>query len=135
MSQRPARSLRVLVVEGHPDAAESTAQLLSLLGHEASAARSAAEARAAVAAGFVPDLVFLDVLLPDGDGYTLAAELCRLLAVRPALVAVTGLPDQEERSRAARFDHHYLKPLNPGVLATLLKGYADRLAAGDESRE
>jgi CheY-like chemotaxis protein len=123
--------LCVLVVEDHPDAAESTAQLLTLLGHEAHAARSAAEARAAVAAGFLPDLVLLDIRLPDGDGYTLAGDLCRLLPVRPILVAVTGLPNQEERSRAAGFDHHYLKPVDPAVLATLLEGYADRLAAGE----
>jgi CheY-like chemotaxis protein len=127
--------LRVLVVEDHPDAADSTAQLLTLLGHEAHAALSAAEARAAVAAGFLPDLVLLDIILPDGDGYSLAAELCQLLAVRPVLVAVTGLPHQEDRCRAAGFDHHYLKPVDPEVLAALVKGYADRLAAGCEAQE
>jgi CheY-like chemotaxis protein len=118
----------VLVVDDHPDTAEATAQLLSLLGHDPRAAHCCAEARGVAAAGFVPDVVLLDVRLPDGDGYHLARELCGLIAARPVLVAVTGLQGQDERCRAEGFDHCYLKPLDPVVLTALLKGYADRLA-------
>jgi CheY-like chemotaxis protein len=120
------RPLRVLVVDDHPDSAEATAQLLALHGHDTRPAHSCAEALRE-AAVFAPDLVLLDVCLPDGDGFALAADLCRALPVRPALVAVTGLSGQAERCLSEGFDHHLLKPAAPGELAALVAGYARRL--------
>jgi CheY-like chemotaxis protein len=116
------RPRAVLVVDDYPDSAEALAQLLDLMGHDARAACSCAEARAAVAggAGFVPDVVLTDLRLPDGDGFVLAGELCALLPARPLLVALTGLPNQEANCRAAGFDHYLLKPADPGALAALL---------------
>lgn len=116
------RPLSVLVVDDYPDSAEALAQLLTLLGHDARAACSCAEARAAVTGGaaFVPQVILLDVRLSDGDGFTLAAELCGLLPTRPVLVALTGLPNQEANCRAAGFDHYMLKPADPIALTALL---------------
>src|SRR4051794_8150626 len=124
------RPLRVLVVDDHPDAAEIAAHLLTLHGHDARPAHTCAEAVGLVAApdpGFAPDVVLLDVRLPDGDGFALAGELCRLLARRPLLVAVTGLSGLRERCLEAGFDHHFLKPADPKELAALLAKYADGL--------
>lgn len=117
-----AQALRVLVVDDHPDSAEATAQLLALHGHDTLPALTCAEARAIVTGppAFLPDVVVMDVRLPDGDGYSLAAELCKLLAVRPLLIAVTGLQDQEEKCRDAGFDYFLLKPADPAALAALL---------------
>jgi CheY-like chemotaxis protein len=116
------RPLNVLVVDDYPDSAEALAQLLDLMGHGARAACSCAEARDVVtgSAGFVPDVVILDVRLPDGDGFTLAAELCGLLPTRPVFVALTGLPNQESNCRAAGIDHYVLKPADPDILAAIL---------------
>ncbi len=116
------RQFRVLVVDDHPDGAEALAQLLSIHGHDARAATTCEEARAAVSggAGFVPDAVLTDVRLKDGNGFGLAAELCRVLPVRPILVALTGLQDQEEQCRAAGFDHYVLKPADPAALVALV---------------
>lgn len=116
------RQLRVLVVDDHPDSAEATAQLLALHGHDARAVHSCAETLAAVGGAdpFAPDVVVVDVRLPDGDGFMLAAELCRVLAARPGLIAHTGLPGLEERCRAAGFDHYVLKPADPAALAELV---------------
>jgi CheY-like chemotaxis protein len=116
------RPLAVLIVDDYPDSAEALAQLLGLMGHAARAACSCAEARAAVTgvAAFVPDVVLTDLRLPDGDGITLAGELCVLLPARPVLVALTGLPNQEANCRAAGFDHYLLKPADPAALAALL---------------
>jgi CheY-like chemotaxis protein len=116
------RPLNVLVVDDYPDSAEALAQLLTLMGRNARSACSCAEARAAVSgsAAFVPDVVILDVRLPDGDGFALAAELCGLLPARPTLVALTGLPNQESNCRAAGFDHYMLKPADPAALAAVL---------------
>ncbi len=116
------RPLRILVVDDHPDTAEATAQLLALHGHNTRAVQSCAEARAAVggAEPFVPDVVVLDVRLPDGDGFTLAGELCRALSARPRLIVHTGYPGLEVRCRAAGIDHCLLKPADPAVLAELV---------------
>ncbi|WP_171475348.1 response regulator [Frigoriglobus tundricola] len=116
------RQLRLLVVDDHPDSADSLSQLLSLLGHDARAARTCAEARTALdqGAGFAPDVVVLDVRLPDGDGFALAAELRRRLERPPVFIALTGLQDQEQKCHAAGFDHYLLKPVEPARLAALL---------------
>jgi CheY-like chemotaxis protein len=116
------RQVRVLVVDDHPDSAEAAAQLLALHGHDTRAVHSCAETLVAVSGAdpFVPEVVVLDVRLPDGDGFALAEELCRVLPVRPVLIAHTGLPGLEERCRKAGFDHYLLKPADPAVLTDLV---------------
>jgi CheY-like chemotaxis protein len=120
----------VLVVDDYPDSADASAQMIALYGYEARAAHSCREARDLVAAGFAPDLLLLDVVLNDGDGYALAAELSALLARKPVLVAMTGLPGQEERSRGAGFAHLLFKPADPGELRALLDRYARGAVGG-----
>ncbi len=120
--------LRVLVVDDNLDAAESLAMLLRLGEHEVSLAADGAQAlRAAQASG--PDVVFLDIGLPDMSGY----DVARALRERPGgarllLVALTGwgAEDDRARSRAAGFDHHLTKPADPETVERLL---AERLGA------
>ncbi|MBA4067578.1 MAG: response regulator [Isosphaera sp.] len=121
------RPLRILVVDDHPDAAEATAELLALCGHDTRHAHTRAAAVRVATDGFVPDVVVTDLRLPDGDGCGLAVELAMLLTPRPALVAVTGLMGQEGRCRAAGFDHYFLKPADPAALAAVMAGYAQAL--------
>lgn len=119
-----SRPLRVLIVDDYPDGAEATAQLLGLLGHETRSAQSCAEALAAVDhAAFVPDVVLVDIRLPDGNGFTLGGELRRLLPAPPVLIAISGLHGQEDNCRAAGFNHYLLKPADPAALAALLARY------------
>lgn len=115
-------NLRVLVVDDYPDSADATAQLLALLGHDARAVFSCAEARAAVAGAdpFVPAVVVLDLRLPDGNGLALAAELAAALPARPVFVAYTGQPGMEAKCRAAGIDHFFLKPADPMQLADVV---------------
>jgi CheY-like chemotaxis protein len=116
-------SLRILLVEDHPDGAESCALWLGMLGHRVHVAGSCAAA-VAVVESFGPDVAILDIGLPDGDGYELAGRLVATLARRPLLVALTGYGNTEERAREAGFDHHFLKPVEPAVLADMLAGCA-----------
>jgi CheY-like chemotaxis protein len=114
---------RVLVVDDCRDTAESLAILVRLWGHEAQVAHDGPAALAA-ALRQRPDIVLLDLALPGGlSGYDVAQELRR----RPGgtallLVAVTGLglTQDLERSRAAGFDVHLLKPVEPDALQDLL---------------
>jgi len=116
------RPLRVLVVEDNVDSAEALQELLRLWGHEAQLAYDG-RTGLAVAAGFAPDVVLLDIGLPGMDGYEVAEELRRReSATRTLLVALTGFGRREDRERAwqAGIDHHFTKPVDLSTLRDLL---------------
>jgi signal transduction histidine kinase len=110
---------RILVVEDNADAAESMLMLLQGLGHQVSMVNDGAQAVAA-AKSFRPDVILLDIGLPGVDGYELVRQLRLVQETRDArMVAVTGYgqPRDRERSAAAGFDHHLVKPVDPAKLA------------------
>jgi signal transduction histidine kinase len=122
----PAASLRVLLVEDNPAAAEGLRDLLSLWGHEVFFAPDG-EAALQVMDGTPPDVVLLDLGLPGMDGF----EVARRLRRRPGfegvlLVAVTGYGQERDRRRTqeAGFDLHLLKPVAPEELKQLLQAVA-----------
>ncbi|HEU0030331.1 MAG TPA: ATP-binding protein [Kofleriaceae bacterium] len=109
----PTRVRRVLVVDDNRDAAEMLTLLAEHRGH---LARRASDGPSALRLleEFVPDVALLDLGLPQMDGFELAQRIRqqpRLARVR--LVAVTGHghPTDRDRSRAAGFDAHLVKPL------------------------
>ncbi len=108
---------RIMVVDDNPDAAMTLAILLQLKGHEAFTAADGKGALEA-AAQQRPDLVFLDLGLPDVNGLEVAARLRELLGARTTLVALTGWGGDEDRqrSRAAGCDAHLTKPVDPEAL-------------------
>jgi signal transduction histidine kinase len=117
-------SRRVLVVDDNVDAAESMALLLRVQGHEV---RTAYEGRSALdaAAAFRPQVVLLDLGLPQMDGYEVARRLREQLPTNGmALVAVTGYGQDEDRRQtaAAGFDAHLVKPADVTKLGELLAG-------------
>jgi CheY-like chemotaxis protein len=109
----------VLIVEDHRDGAESTAAVLRLCGYPVRVALSPREALR-LAAEAPPDVVLLDIGLPQMDGYELAHHLCQVLGEKPVLVAITGYGHLDERSRAEGFDYHFLKPVDPAELERVL---------------
>jgi CheY-like chemotaxis protein len=120
--------LRVLVVEDFADARESLMALLTRAGARTMTAGSATEARQVLAADGAPDIIVCDVGLADEDGYSLLASLRRSggpLAREPA-VALTawGRPEDRERSTAAGFEAHLVKPVEPAILVSTLLGVA-----------
>ncbi|HUR19680.1 MAG TPA: ATP-binding protein, partial [Vicinamibacterales bacterium] len=113
---------RVLVVDDNQDAASSLATLLELQGHDVRVAFSGAAALEVVK-GFAPQVVFLDIGMPEMDGY----EVVRRLRQQPGLehvvvAALTGWGQQSDRRRtfAAGFDHHFVKPPDPQLLQRFL---------------
>jgi CheY-like chemotaxis protein len=114
--------LRVLVVEDHGPSAEALALFLRAEGHEVHIAADGAAALEAVRQR-QPDVVFLDILLPDIDGFAVARGIQEQSAWRrPLLVALTGCGDEDSlrRSRQAGIDLHLVKPVPPGTLRGLL---------------
>jgi len=115
-------SRRVLVVDDNDDSAQSLAMLLTAEGHEVHTANTGAEALE-VAATFTPQVVLLDITLPDMDGYEVARRLRASPAGRAALLlAVTGYGSEEDvrKSRDAGFDRHLTKPLDPNELSRIV---------------
>ncbi len=119
----PAASLRVLVVDDNRDAAEMLASLLEIGGHEAQVAHDAAGALDAARIQ-PPQVVFLDIGLPDMSGHEAARLLRRIDGMQTAmLVALTGWGTEDDRrkSREAGFDHHLTKPAEFDAVERLLE--------------
>jgi PAS domain S-box-containing protein len=117
---RASRPRRILVVDDNVDAANSLAQLLTLLGHDVAVAHDG-PAALGKAAEAPPELVFVDIGLPGMDGYALARALRAAGLDRAALVAVTGYGrDQDVRRSIERgFDDHLVKPVDLAALQRL----------------
>jgi two-component system CheB/CheR fusion protein len=119
---RSSRSQRILVVDDSTDIRESTAMMLSLEGYETQVAASGEEALQ-MAASFRPNVILLDIGLPDLSGYEVARRLRESgdFAVT-RIIAVSGYDTPEARDRAveAGFDHHLSKPVPLKELEKLL---------------
>ena len=116
-----ARGRRVLVVDDNEDAADMLAEALLAEGHEVQVAHDAAEALS-MAFAFAPEVAVLDLGLPVMDGYELAARM-RADGRAPRLIAVTGYGQEtdRERSRAAGFERHLVKPIELSELLAALE--------------
>ena len=118
-----AAPIRVLIVEDNADSAEALMMLLRMLGNEVEVAADGA-AGLQVAAATRPEVVLLDIGLPEMNGY----EVARRIRLEPwgermALVALTGWGQDEDkrRSQEAGFDHHLVKPVDPSLLVPLFE--------------
>src|SRR4051812_36711091 len=118
----PASSRRVLIVEDVADYADSMAMLLRLLGHQVAVARSGLEGLM-VALATRPEVILLDIGMPDLDGFEVASRLRATGKFDGVLiVAITGYGRASDReySAAAGIDHHLVKPASLEELERLL---------------
>jgi PAS domain S-box-containing protein len=127
-SRRPVESAtrrRILVVEDHEDGRLGLVALLQRRGHEVFQAATGAEGLEAAAA-HAPDIVLLDIGLPDLEGYEVGRRIRETLGAGVCLIALTGYgqPKDRARSEEAGFDAHLVKPIDPQKLADTI----DRLA-------
>lgn len=114
---------RVVVVDDNRDAADTLAMLLESIGCEVRTAYDGAEALR-VAADFRPDLMLLDLGMPGLDGRTVCHRLrAEAWGTGVVIAAVTGWGQDEDRrrTRAAGFDHHLVKPVDPALLTDLVR--------------
>jgi CheY-like chemotaxis protein len=114
---------RILVVDDHALGRKLLERLLERDGHEVEAVASLGAALA-VAADRTPDLVVLDLNLPDGDGLQLAAVLRDdpRTAGTP-VIACTAAAAEEDRRRALRAgcDAYASKPIDTNEFASLVR--------------
>jgi signal transduction histidine kinase len=115
---------RILVVDDNKDSADSLGMLLRLKGNEIRTAHDGLEA-IQIAEMFHPELVLLDIGLPEMNGYDVARRIRQQPWGRDMmLVALTGWGQDEDRRRSqeAGFNFHVVKPVELAVLEKLLDG-------------
>ncbi|MCW7537034.1 response regulator [Aquabacterium sp. A7-Y] len=118
-------ALQILVVDDNRDAADSLAEILRLLGHTTSVVYSGKAALQHVLE-HPADLVFLDLGLPELDGYEVARRLRAQCGAHLRLVALTGYGSEQdrERTREAGFDEHVVKPPDLDELEAAIARFA-----------
>jgi len=117
-----ARRLRVLVADDDRDEVLTLLALIRDEGHEVRGVYRGSEVLDTIR-DFGPDVVLLDIGMPDRNGYDLAREInTRYGPQRPRLIAVTGWKKSSDRMLAqmAGFDHHVAKPYEPQELLRLI---------------
>ena len=132
----PGSPRRILIVDDDRDGADSLGLLLALDGHKTFVAYTGGAALDLLAAER-PEVVFLDISMPDVSGY----ELCRQIRGKPsgdklAIFALTGWAREEDRrhTSAAGFDGHLIKPVTIDALRTLLAADPRAARLGREPR-
>src|SRR5687768_13039746 len=113
---------RVLVADDDEDTVLTLTTLLRDEGYDARGVHRGAEVLQAVF-NFAPDVVLLDIGMPQMNGYEVARTLReRYGSARPALIAVTGRSGSADRqqTRAAGFEYHIAKPYEPRELLRLI---------------
>ncbi len=114
---------RVLIVDDNADAAETLAMAVTLMGHEVATAENG-QVALDLAPGFRPHVILMDLGMPVMDGW----EAAKRMRAQPwsesiHLVALTGWGQDgdREKTRAAGFDQHLVKPADPEKLRLLLE--------------
>jgi CheY-like chemotaxis protein len=130
VGDRPTENskFRVLVVDDNVDSAEAIGRLLQLKGHDVRCAFDGASA-ITIAQQFGPDLILLDISLPDIDGYEVLRRLREQPhASQPLVAAVTGFgqPEDRRRTQEAGFDYHLVKPFGPDALMALIQSLGQK---------
>jgi PAS domain S-box-containing protein len=120
----PPAGPRILVVDDNVDGAATLAELLRMMGCDVSVANDGNSAVLAVTE-HRPDVVLLDIGLPDINGYEVARQVRALRGLpQPRLIALTGWGQEQDKRLAAQagFDEHWTKPVDPSRLQQLAGG-------------
>ncbi len=122
-SHSEKKSLRMLIVDDNCDAAETMAMLQELRGHDTRTAHTGPDA-VTIAQEYLPQVILLDIGLPQMDGYEVARKIRTIPGMDHAfLVAVTGYgtENDREKARAAGFNEHLAKPADLDLLREWLQ--------------
>jgi signal transduction histidine kinase len=113
---------RILIVDDNKDISGSLKHILAHLGHEVETANSGVDALAA-AKIFAPEIVLLDIGLPDMSGYEVARRLRETYRETLKIVALTGYGQEKDKALAkeAGFEHHLTKPVSVNNINRIIK--------------
>lgn len=114
--------LRILITDDDKDAAKMLSLVLKTFGHQVRRAHDGQETLE-IAAGFAPEVMFMDLGMPKLDGYQAARQIrAEEWGKKTFLVALTGWGQEEDKQRCTEvgFNHHLLKPVGLVELQKLL---------------
>jgi signal transduction histidine kinase len=114
---------RILVVDDNEDAADVVCMMLELDGHEVQKSYNGAGA-IEIAGRFQPEIVFLDIGLPDMSGFQVAGRMRELPGMdRAVLIALTGYGQEKDRDQSLRagFSQHLVKPVTYEALSLAVR--------------
>src|SRR3990167_5580821 len=114
------KQARILVVEDDLALCEALSGLLSSQPYEVAVAHTKADAEVKLAAD-LPDLLILDINLPDGNGLDFCRDLRSKITI--PIIILTGVQEEVEKILALEFcaSHYLTKPINPRVLLAYIK--------------
>lgn len=112
---------RVLIVDDNEMASELLGEFLEMSGHVSLVAHSGQAALESARAN-APEVCIVDIVLPDMDGYALAAALRQEIATPVKIIALSGLPKNMRRGDHSLFDAWLEKPADLDTLESLLAG-------------
>jgi PAS domain S-box-containing protein len=117
----PALTQRIVVIDDNVDSADVTAMFVEALGAETRVAYDG-ESGLALVLEFQPAFVLLDIGMPGMDGYETCRRIRAALGNAVSVVAMTGWGQERDKedARAAGFDAHLTKPVDPATLKRLL---------------
>lgn len=131
------KSLRVLIVDDNRDGADALGLLVEALGNQVHVTYGGKQALD-VATAFRPDLMFVDLLMPDMDGCSLVKRIRETPAfAQTKIVAITGQKDNEHKAKAmkAGFDAYLVKPATLDEIKQVLASVVpDEASAGQALR-
>ena len=118
------RSLRIIVADDEPDSVATLKLLLNDEGHDVVALSKGSDVLRRVE-DFRPDVLVLDLAMPDMSGYEIAKEIRKRYGqIKPLLIAVSGRykkVSDRMLGEIVGFDHYLLKPYEPKELLALLR--------------
>ena len=129
------KALRVLVVDDNRDGADALGLLVEELGHQVHVTYGGAQALD-VATAFRPDLMLVDLVMPDMDGCGLVTRFRQTPDfAQTTIVAITGQKDQEHKTAAmkAGFDSVLFKPVALADIKAVLTGFVHGGAPAGQS--
>ena len=127
---KESHGLQILVVEDDDDTAQSLTMLLNTEHHQVRWVRDGVSALEEAEA-HLPDMVLLDLGLPELDGYEVARRLKdRRLTKDPLVVVTTGNGHEPDTSRLHEMgiDLYLVKPIDPEALLSLIARFRRVLA-------
>ncbi len=115
----------ILVVDDNPSNLKLFTLLLAVPGYEVTTARNAREALS-ILEHTQPELILMDLQLPDIDGLTLTRRLKqdpRLQHTPIVAVTASAMKGDEEKARAAGVDGYMTKPLDKRAFRAMVQGH------------
>lgn len=123
----PLAPTRLLLVEDNAEGRNALAKILQLHGFDVTAVADGASALEVLRSLPPPDVLLVDLMLPDIDGLEVSRQTLGLVP-RPFVALVTGWSFEADVREVAKsgIDHIFLKPLNARELVERLRAHRDK---------